>query len=222
MKRVVARVNNDATSESDLPAILADREFLKSLSSDFKSMAVSVTGFILSDPHFINAFKSVPDSDVARFLLSYARVNVGSRSTVKEREEARCTIAYLYRSNPCCNVSGCKDKYGKETFSRCPKCKRKFCCQKCHLGHVVGCSTQLSNDNFSGCNACDARPQSLIECEKCYLAFYCCQECKAKDAASHAKRCCVSDAPPDTGPMALTLVNLKNDIEGAKKEIRKH
>jgi hypothetical protein len=194
-------------SVGDFATILADR---------FASG--SVIKFIRSDVNFLNACNNVPDTDVTRFLALFSRASPTQLiATAKDKEDARTTITFLYRSNPCCNAEGCKTKYGKETFSGCPKCKRKFCSQDCYLDQQHKLCIQVSNDNFSGCNVCIARPQSLFECDKCFLAFYCSTGCKNKDAASHAKRCCVSDAPPDTGPMALTFVNLKNDVEGAKK-----
>lgn len=61
--------------------------------------------------------------------------------------------------------------------------------------------------NRPGCG--EKRPERLGFCSQCYLTYYCgSSDCREKDRATHAKRCCNPDGPPDEGPFKIAIIQM--------------
>lgn len=62
------------------------------------------------------------------------------------------------------------------------------------------------------CNHCldKTNTDRLLACSACHMTFYCSTRCQQADwRRTHSKWCCNKDAAPDEGPMATTVMKIK-------------
>lgn len=186
---------------------------------------------LINNPKFIKTFNNIPYADLEPFL-KFVKPTKDNMTDVKMQIailywqnpacNSNCKNRYGKKSFMRC--SKCKNKFCSTACHA--KWHNSLLNKKCsqieendykfneitekegeNLDLVICPNTEIPKKLIKCTEeSCRATELCLFRCQKCYLCYYCSEECRIKDEEMHSKRCCNLNGPADYGPMRISFL----------------